>query len=58
MNKIKYRYTWQQMLGDSTLNRLVIRISKRYLQLGEADIEWLVNEVLDSKRVIDDKEES
>ena len=55
MSKPKYKYTWAEILADPTLNRLSMRINKRWLYMSEADVEWIINEVLDSKRILDTK---
>lgn len=56
MKKAKYRYTWSEILAEPTLNRLAERINRRWLYMSEADVMWIINEVLNSKRILDSKE--
>lgn len=55
MSKAKYRYTWAEILAEPTLNRLSMRINKKWLYMSEDDVMWIINEVLDSKRILDAK---
>lgn len=52
MSKAKYRYTWAEILAEPTLSRLSMRINKRWLYMSEDDVMWIINEVLDSKRIL------
>ena len=58
MAKLKlatYKYSWQEILGNPVLNRLANRINKRWLFMSESDIEWIINECMDTKRMLDNR---
>lgn len=54
----KYKYTWNEILVDPTLNRLAKRLNRQYAWLSEEAIESIINVCFDAKRMLDDKEGS